>query len=40
MAKDIKEMNLKELYEAIGIKITNEQVNILQTYINLKYIKK
>ena len=28
MAKDIKEMNLKELCEAIGIKITNEQVNI------------
>lgn len=40
MAKDIKEMNLKELCEAIGIKTTNEQINMLQTYINLKYIKK
>lgn len=40
MAKDVKDMNLKELCEAIGIKITNEQVNMLQTYINLKYVKK
>lgn len=40
MAKNIKEMNLKELCEAIGIKATNEQINMLQTYINLKYIKK
>lgn len=40
MARDVKDMNLKELCEAIGIKITNEQINMLQTYINLKYIKK
>ena len=40
MAKSIREMNLKEICEAIGAKLTNEQLNMLQTYINLKYTKK
>ena len=40
MAKSIREMNLKEICEAIGVRLTNEQLNMLQTYINLKYIKK
>jgi hypothetical protein len=40
MAKSIREMDLKEICEAIGAKLTNEQFNMLQTYINLKYTKK
>ena len=38
MAKDVKDMNLKELCEAIGIKTTNEKIKMLETYINLKNI--